>query len=99
MIILNLPKAPKNCIVVSPSYHCVQKNVGWVGGNDVIPTNHKQEVHSLLYFNNLIDKLSMREQGSTSMKTELLYGVKEEWTVVLQCYSEFHGWRADHQTL
>ena len=26
------------------------------------------------------------------------FKTKKEWAIVLQCYSEFHSWRADHPT-
>ena len=55
-------------------------------------------MYMYMYIYKPIDKLSLREQGSMSMKTELLYEAKKEWTVAFKCYSEFHGWRTNHET-
>ena len=46
-----------------------------------------------------IKKLSVREQGSISWKTELLCKTKKEWTCVWQCHSEFYSWRAAHHQM
>ena len=62
-------------------------------------TWNKNTAKCLLLTHKSIGKLSLHEQGSMSMKTELLYKAKKERTIAFQCYSEFHGWRADHQTL
>ena len=43
--------------------------------------------------------LKLCDQGITGKYPySRIYEAKKEWTIVLQCYSKFHGWRADYQT-